>query len=194
MSKKHPILTLALSLTLLVPTSANAAASKTAFQDALSQVEVFQDEFVGNYEIYGNPNSDYWTQDEEGNYFDLSVDLVKKDSKSKWKFMLVSYYSGEDWIFHNELNLMSSKGKLNLKIPSVSRDVKDGTVTETGALSLTNSQITTFCKVMSGSNVIFRLRGNSGSVTGEVQDGSISYNLALCTVYQGLLKGFKPIQ
>jgi hypothetical protein len=187
------LVSLALITTMQTP-AGYSAISKSAFQDALSQLEVSQDEFVGNYEIFGNPNTDYWTQDEDGNYFDLSVDLTKKDSKSKWKFVMVSYYSGENWIFHNEMNLKSSKGKLNLKIPSVSRDVDSGNVSETGALTLTNSQISSFCKIMSGNDVTFRLRGNSGSVTGAIQDGSISYNLALCTVYQGLLQGFKPVQ
>jgi hypothetical protein len=175
----------------LIP--ANAAVSKTAFQDALSQLEVFQDEFVGNYEIYGKPNSDYWTQDEDDNYFDLSLDLVKNDAKSKWKMVMVTYYSGEDWIFHDELNLKSSKGKLNLKVPNAGRDADDGTVSENGALSLTNSQRLSYCKIVGGNNVTFRLRGNAGSVTGIMQDGSISHNLALCTVYQGLLQGYKPI-
>ena len=183
-----------LSLTLsfhLVP--ANAAVSKIAFEDALSQLEVAQDEFLGNYEIFGNPNFDYWTQDEEGNYFDLSLDLTKKDKKSKWKFNLITYYTGEDWIFHNEMNLKSSKGKLNLAVISVDRDVDDGSVSERGVLTLTNSQRLNYCKIMSGNNVTFRLRGNDGDVVGDVQDGSISYNLALCTVYQGLLQGYKPV-
>ena len=194
MNKKLVVFLSVLSLTLsfhLVP--ANAAVSKIAFEDALSQLEVFQDEFVGNFEIYGNPNSDYWTQDEEGNYFDLSLDLVKKDKKSKWKVMMITFYSGEDWIFHNEMNLKSSKGKLNLSVSNVDRDVDDGSVSESGAIILTNTQRLSYCKIMSGNNVTFRLRGNGGDVVGDVQDGSISYNLALCTVYQGLLQGYKPV-
>ena len=194
MNKKLVVFLSVLSLTLsfhLVP--ANAAVSKIAFEDALSQLEVFQDEFVGNFEIYGNPNSDYWTQDEEGNYFDLSLDLVKKDKKSKWKVMMLTFYSGEDWIFHNEMNLKSSKGKLNLSVSNVDRDVDDGSVSESGAIILTNTQRLSYCKIMSGNNVTFRLRGNGGDVVGDVQDGSISYNLALCTVYQGLLQGYKPV-
>ena len=174
-------------------TPANAAISKTAFEDALSQVKVFQDEFVGNYEIYGYPNSDYWTQDEERNSFDLSLDLVKKNKKSKWEFMMITFYSGEDWIFHDEINLKSSKGKLNLSVTNVGRDVDDGYVSENGARVLTNSQRLSYCKIISGDNVTFRLRGKGGSVTGDMQDGSISYNLALCTVYQGLLQGYKPV-
>ena len=194
MNKKLVVFLSVLSLTLsfhLVP--ANAAVSKIAFEDALSQLEVFQDEFVGNFEIYGNPNSDYWTQDEEGNYFDLSLDLVKKDKKSKWKVMMLTFYSGEDWIFHNEMNLKSSKGKLNLSVSNVDRDVDDGSVSESGAIILTNTQRLSYCKIMSGNNVTFRLRGNGGDVVGDVQDGSISYKLALCTVYQGLLQGYKPV-
>jgi hypothetical protein len=173
-------------------TPANAAVSQTVFQEALSQVKVTQDEFVGNYEIFAYGSVDNWTLDEEDNYFDLSLNLTKKDKKSKWKFTMTSFYWGEDWIFHNEVNLKSSKGTLNLKTLLVSKDVDDGKVTEFGARSLTTSERLRFCKIIGGSNVTFRLRGNSGDVTGMMQDSAILNNLSLCTVYLGLLQGYKP--
>jgi hypothetical protein len=189
----RPTLILATSIAFILAnlTTVNAAVSKNAFKEALNQLEVYQDEFVGNYEIFGYPNSDYWSYDAYDNYYDVSLNLVKKDEKSKWRVVMMTFYSGEDWIFHNELNLKSSKGKLNLKIPSASRDVDDGRVSESGALFLTNSQRLNYCKIISGDDVTFRLRGNKGSVEGLLLDGSIAYSLALCTVYQGLLQGYK---
>lgn len=186
---------LVLTLLALFPlTPTHATVSKTVFQDALGQVQVTQDEFVGNYEIFANGSVDDWTQDEENNYFHLSLNLAKENTKSKWEFIMTSFYWGEDWIFHNEVNLKSSRGNLNLKTTSVDRDVEDGKVSEFAARSLSTSERLRFCRVISGSNVTFRLRGNAGDVTGMMQDSTISNNSALCTVYKGLIKGYKPIQ
>ena len=91
------------------------------------------------------------------------------------------------------MNLKSSKGILNFKTFLVDKDVDDGKVTEFAARSLTTSERLKFCKIIGGSNVTFRLRGNSGDVTGMMQDSAISNNSSLCTVYQGLLQGYKPV-
>jgi hypothetical protein len=194
MNKRHILFLSVVSLILSFSiTPANAAISKTVFQKALNQVQVAQDEFLGNYEIFAYPSVDNWTFGEEDDHFELSLNLTKKDTKSKWQFTMTAFYWGEDWIFHNEVNLKSSKGILNLKTFSVSRDVEDGQVYEFAARPLTTSERLKFCKIIGGSNVTFRLRGNSGDVTGMMQDSAISNNSSLCTVYQGLLQGYKPV-
>lgn len=173
---------------------ANAGISKSTFIDAISQLEVFQDEFKGNYEIYATSDVQNWTLDENGNYYSVEIDITKSDSKSQWKFNIVTFYWGEDWIFHRELNIKSSKGVMNLKLSSYNKKVNDdGTVTENSSATVSKVQSDKFCKILSGSNVIFRLRGSDGDVQGNVEEGSIYNNLLLCTVYQGLLQGYKPI-
>ena len=190
--RRHlPIILLAFLFSNL-STPAHAKVSKSQFMDALNQVRVFQDEFEGNYEIYGPVSADDWTYDENDNAFEIQAHIDKINSRAKWRFGLVPFYWGEDWIFLNQVSIKSSKGTLNLRAIDVFRDVDDGKVSETGSVNMTNSQMLKFCQLIKGNDVIFRIRGTKGDVTGEMTDGSIGKSLAVCTVYQGLLQGFKP--
>ena len=187
-----PAILLAFLLTNL-STPAHAKVSKSQFMDALSQVRVFQDEFEGNYEIYGPISADYWTYDENDNAFEIQAHINKTNSKAKWRFGLVPFYWGEDWIFLSQVSIKSSKGTLNVRAIDVSRDVGDSKVSESGIVDMTNSQMLKFCQIIKGNDVIFRFRGTKGDVTGDMSDGSVGKSLAVCTVYQGLLQGFKPV-
>jgi hypothetical protein len=87
--------------------------SEADFKSALANTEVFVDEFKGNSEISGT--GDIMVK-VGANLIGVALAVLRDDSNSDWYPDILTAYSGKEWIFHNELNLKSSNGVLNLII------------------------------------------------------------------------------
>jgi hypothetical protein len=126
--------------------------------------------------------------------FTIGLSFTKEDEESPWETFLVSAYNGEDWIFHDEANLKSSRGVLNLEnLESLNRDVSGGKVTEYSVIDLTEETFNKYCDIIQADNVLFRLRGTEISdVQGQMTETSRRAEKAMCVVGLGLRQGFIP--
>jgi hypothetical protein len=170
-----------------------AKVSKTEFDSALQNVDITRDEFKGNFEIVGKGST---TVKVGNSIISLSLSLTREDSNSDWQGVLLSGYGGLDWMFHNEWNLKSDKGILNVDINSNIRDdqVESGFVSEIALYDPSQEEIIKFCEITSGTNVKFRLRGSSGNVkdvTGEMTQSALDDARDICNIYSGLKQGFE---
>ena len=170
-----------------------AKVSKTEFDSALQTVDVTMDEFQGNYEVVGKGNT---TAKVGNSIISVGLSLQRADASSEWQVVFVSGYAGLDWMFHNEWNLKSSKGILNVDISSNIRDdqVKTGFVSEIAIYDPRQDEIAKFCEITSGTEVRFRLRGSSGNVkdvTSEMPQSALKDARNLCVIYSGLKQGFE---
>ena len=166
--------------------------SKEEFNSVLQNVDVIRDEFKGNYEVFGKGDI---TVNVGTSIISLSLSLSREDSSSDWQPVFASAYAGVDWMFHNEWNLKSNKGILNVGISSNIRDdqVQSGYVTEIATYDATQDEMNKFCEITSGTEVKFRLRGSSGNVkevTAEMTQDGLKDAKDLCVIYSGLKQGF----
>jgi hypothetical protein len=167
--------------------------SEAEFRAAVNKAELFRDEFKGNYELGSKVGLDKFTK-EGTTIFYINLYFTKEDDSSPWETSLVSAYYGEDWIFHDEVNIKSSAGILNLEeISEVGRDVTDGgKVSEISAATLDESTFRNYCKIINGTDVIFRLRGSEASdAMGNMTQANIESEKLLCIIGYGLAQGFK---
>lgn len=167
--------------------SAQFAKAKAAFS-----VEV--DEFNGHSEVYVHPDTSMFFKDESGRAM-VVVGITRHDDKSKWNFNLMTVYGGQEWLFHDTLDLKTENGVFNLTIDDLSRDDQvgnGGSVSEIAGTNLNDSQIESFCNVISGRKPKGRLSGTSGGVkevvgflpnAGDLRNG--------CTIWYGVQNGMK---
>ncbi len=127
----------------------------------------------------------------------ITLAILREDSQSEWYPDFIIAYAGADWMFHDEFNLKSKAGILNLKIDSNLRDDQTesgGYVSEISEYRPTDDEVSKFCKIMAGQDSKFRIRGSRGAVKellGSVaNDGKVG-NLEICTIYAGLKQGFR---
>jgi hypothetical protein len=169
--------------------------SQAEFRKSLSVLKVSIDEFKGNYEIYPKASVDQYIIEENYN-FSLSSNITKRNQKSPWVFGLTSVFNGEDWLSHDEISIKSDSLTLNLdNVVIVNSNIIEGKYFEMGYRSLTDKQVISFCKVINGQNIKFRLNGGGGEileVTGNLPSASRNNFKASCTVFNGLLQGMKP--
>lgn len=169
--------------------------SQKDFMEALLLHDVHQDEFVGNVEIGSKligPSSLTKVADST---MILIVDIIKKNKESNWIFTILSMYGGKENMYHDQINLKSSAGILNLyDVTSTRRIVEDsGSITEVGARELTVNEIKKFCEIVNTDSVKFRFRGKSDErveLTGYFTKDSLKNNQASCVVYSGIMQGF----
>jgi hypothetical protein len=167
--------------------------SEAEFRAAVNKARLFRDEFKGNYELGSKVSFDRFTK-KGTSIFSINLYFTKEDDSSPWETSLISVYDGEDWIFHNEVNVKSSAGILNFEeISEVSRDVRDsGTVSEVSVATLDESTFRNYCKIINGTDVIFRLRGSEASdAMGNMTQANIESEKSLCIIGYGLAQGFK---
>lgn len=168
--------------------------SQDEFTRTLNLVDVSKDEFTGNYEI-GMKNNDLTTI---GNsLMGISMAILREDSKSEWYPDFIIAYAGTDWMFHDEFNLKSDAGILNLDIDSKMRDdqvQEGGYVSEISEYVPNDSEVSLFCKIVEGQDPKFRVRGSRGAVNelvGSFTNAAKVGNLQICTIYAGLKQGLK---
>ena len=165
------------------------------FELALSKLQVEKDEFVGNYNILPKFDEPTFTTVGESR-ISIAASVAKTVEDSEWGFALSSAYFGKGWMFHDEINIKSDNGILNLKdILDADRQVQNGgNVLEVGLRTLEFGEIQQFCEIVKSNEIKFRLRGLRGEVkdlTGTMDAQSANANRAVCIVYAGLFQGLK---
>jgi hypothetical protein len=164
------------------------------FNRAQQAMTISVDEFKGNFEVYP-PVSLFDLFREGSSSASLSVDITKADSSSPWEFNLVTSYSGEEWMFHDELDIKSSAGVFIYNLDSSNRNdqtTDSGTVTEFAGSSLSKNEIDLFCRVIDQNDVKARLSGTGGnvqSITGLVPNADKLKSS--CIIWYGLKQGLE---
>ena len=170
------------------------------FKAAKNLYKVSVDEFKGNVEMFATPKksmnfretsvSDAWGL--------LMVDITRANETAPYEFQLVSYYDGNDWMFHDEVDLKSDSGTFIGAVDSTTRNDQaqdGGRVTELGMQTLKKAQVAGFCKVFASNNIRVRLSGTNGQVTDMTSSLSPSAYKSIaagCTIWQGLQQGYSP--
>lgn len=168
--------------------------SQMDFDAAMKNANIFQDEFLGNFEITVDLDTDAKTKVDNA-YIDLGVDITRENENSDIEFILLSEYIGKGWMFHDEVNLKSPNGVMNLNemISEHKQVMSGGIVFEVSSRVLKDKEVQEFCKVLDSNDVKFRLRGIGGEVlelTGQMTNASLKANQTLCTIYFGIKQGF----
>jgi len=166
------------------------------FELALGKLQVTKDEFDGNYNISPKFDEPIFTTVGKSRIA-LNASVAKTAEDSDWGFALSTAYFGKGWMFHDEVNVKSDDGILNLKdVLEARRQVQDGgNVLEVGLRPLELGEIQQFCEIIKSNEIKFRLRGLSGEVTeltGTMDVQSANINRAICIVYAGIYQGLKP--
>jgi hypothetical protein len=178
------------------PTSLFPLVSASEFHAALLKLTVTKDEFKGNYEVNESVPVSAWLANGTS-YANLGLDLTRADDKAPWKILVISAFFGNDWMFHNSIDLKSSSGVFTLAVETRTRNDQTGgagMVSEIALTSVKDADVAALCKVASGSNLKARFSGTSGtirSVTGLLSSRAASSLRHECTVFSGLLQGMK---
>jgi hypothetical protein len=175
------------------PTPAYKIVSPERFKAALATYKSSVDEFNGHTEITPKSMTGIFFSDGIG-HASVLLGFSKHDSKSEWKLALVSNYWGDDWLFHDTLDLKSSSGVVTLDVDPLTRDdqVSNGSVTEIAVTNLDSTQTDQICNVLQGKKPKARLTGTGGAVTDVV--GFLPNAKLLrdgCTIWYGLQSGYK---
>ena len=167
--------------------------SQGEFTIALDKARIVRDEFVGNYEIL--------TQNTKltkvgTSLMGIYLTVTREDSDSEWILRFLIAYSGDDWMFHEQFNIKSSNGILNVDIDRTTRDdqVESSYVSEISEYTPNDLEAAQMCQILEGEDPKFRIRGSRGeikSLVGIMTEQSKIANLAMCSVYAGLKQGFR---
>jgi hypothetical protein len=123
----------------------------------------------------------------------LSLSLNKIDSKADWKFNVGGIYFGEEWMFHQAIDIKSTTGVVNIAVKPSSRleRVEVGFVYEVSATDLSKTETESLCKVGEGQSLKFRISGlgKTGEAVRTIEVGKANSIKNLCLVYRGLQQG-----
>jgi len=162
--------------------------SQVQINKALKRVEAGQDEYTGRVELTGKGK---WLVDTGGyGFIGAGVTLAKEEEVDDWSFLVASSFYDSDWLFHDSVDFKSSKAAMAVDVGSPQTEVHDfGFVSEFGSVRLTESQITEFCTVMSGTSVKFRLSGRKGGISRPMTKTMVYDNIALCNLFTAFRQG-----
>jgi cold shock CspA family protein len=162
--------------------------SQVQINKALKRVEAGQDEYTGRVELTGKGK---WHVDTGGyGFIGAGVTLAKEEEVEDWSFLVASSFYDSDWLFHDSVDFKSSKAAMAVDVGSPQTEVHDsGFVSEFGSVRLTESQITEFCTVMSGTSVKFRLSGRKGGISRPMTKTMVYDNIALCNLFTAFRQG-----
>ena len=170
--------------------------TESDFRTSLSSLKVTVDEFKGNYEIFPEGRSESLSKKDKM-VFGLSSNVTRYDNESGWEFTLTSTYAGQDWMFHDEVDVKSDSKVISFPEVELVYDkvLDNGVVTEFGAYTMTTKEAVKFCEIINGKNIKFRLSGTRGDIleiSGQMSTASQDNFKASCKVFAGILQGLKP--
>lgn len=169
--------------------------SQNEFDNALSKLEVEKDEFNGNLLITQKDLEKSRVKSNK-NYLILVLGLSKKEN-ADWFIGQYTYFQGPDWMFHYEMDLKTSNGTYTTTGLDDLREDQvrpSGSVLEIGKRELTQEELASFCKVVSGEDAKIRFSGSGGSVrkvTAGISEKKLVYLNSICIVYAGISQGFQ---
>jgi hypothetical protein len=167
--------------------------SQTRFNSAISRLDITKSEWSTSTQIVGkrsggNSNA---LQGKVSTSIDFS--LQRETETSPWHMFIIGVYFGLDWMFHEQIDIKSSKGLLNIRVDTNSRrdQVETGFVTEISGTYLTGPESEKLCTLINGTSPQFRISGTGKTFEAvrEILPRVVSEVNDICVVYHGLQQG-----
>ena len=168
--------------------------TQAEFQSALASLQIEKSEWTEAIFINAPEGSSSFDNSLKGKVTaSLRLSVNKINSKTDWKFNVVGAYFGDEWMFHQGIDIKSSTGFMNIVVnPSSRLDRVDvGFVYEISATDLSRSETESLCKVGEGQSLKFKMSGlgKNGEAIRTIEVGQAISIKNLCLVYRGLQQG-----
>ena len=167
--------------------------SQKEFDQSLASLEVTKDEWDPLIQITGKRDSKKDNSIQDNTSASIDVSLQKENEQSAWKMAIIGSYMGQDWLFHERIDIKSSEGSINIIVPSSNRhdQVMPLADVELSATYLSAAESIRLCKIMEGSEPMFRLLGSPPQVEAarDLLENQVLEIKKICIVFNGLRQG-----